>query len=110
MSAFAVFLLFVAVSYAQVHDADSFSLFMHGHCEVRTPTTGNCTLKGNSQSISTFISASDAIRFEIHPHVGSYALLTSSYTVAADGTISETGTISFGKFVNRSLLTSLRYP
>jgi hypothetical protein len=101
MSAFFAFFLFLAVSYGQAADANSFSLYMTGACKMDSATSGNCTLKGNSQTITTLISPTDALSFTVKNHIGSYAQLTSKYEVRPDGTIQETGAISFGVHQSR---------
>lgn len=86
-------LLLVAFAAAQIRDHDSFSFFFTGECDHTNQT---CKLKANSQEISTLISPRDALTFSVKNHIGSFAQTVIKYTVAADGTITLAGNMSFG--------------
>jgi len=91
-------LIFLGLVLAQFEDTSSFSLFMEGTC---SNTTLFCVLKGNSQTISTLISATDTLDFIVKPHIGSYALMTVTWTPLSSGGISLTGNMTFGTHNSR---------
>jgi hypothetical protein len=93
---FGLLCLFVSHVVSQVEDVNTFSLFMRGPCHTSSEGTGYCRLKGNSQTIETLISATDAISFTVTPRLGSYALLFISGKVTEAGYLEASGNITFG--------------
>jgi hypothetical protein len=98
-TALLVLIGFAQLASAQFEDTDSFSLLMQGTC-VSGQSTGSCTLKGNSQTIQTLISPSDALIFTVKPHLGSYAHLTMNWATDSSG-ISIQGNMTFGTHTAR---------
>jgi hypothetical protein len=74
-----------------------FAMMMTGNCDVES---ANCTVKGNSQVITTLISAqNDAISFDVKSTIGAYATLT--FTVSSP-TEPGGGVMSFGTHLARN--------
>eukprot|EP00045_Choanoeca_perplexa_P022540 m.9878 g.9878 ORF g.9878 m.9878 type:complete len:184 (-) comp9516_c0_seq1:127-678(-) len=72
-----------------------------GSCVMLNNASGNCNASAPSQLLSTTISPSDAVKFDVSSLFGSVASLSNAIAFKSDGTFAEEGQIAFGTHLSQ---------
>jgi len=103
MKAACVLLLLVLVCSCFAQSTVDFTLSMTGSCVNTGSGDLNtfCTAKGNSQSITTIVSAVSGVTQTVSNKIGSYAVLNMNVTSLVENSFIGVGNMSFGTHLRR---------